>query len=424
MCDFLGEGFDQSLLDFDTTARERIPPSHIPIHPRLGEPPRPLPPSRDSAATGLVQRAAAALIHAEPVELGYVPAASSFRLRRIGYVIIGYTFFLVSLRESLRDIFRHFARSAGARRAARGVTRQSVGRQLQGGILPRRIATPAPAEDVGRIVTRASVTVVVPTKNAARTLRACLESIVRQPMRCGLVVVDCGSVDDSEAIASDFADLVLNTAPSPSLQRNVGARALPADIIGFIDADMVVGEHVVEQAIEQIAAGAGSVVVPEHSFGEAYWAKVRTFERSMYLGTLESPRFYAYDLFEALGGFDEDLIAMEETDLGLRASTRARVGRTSDVLLHDEGALTYLAACRKKAGYATGIAAFRRKHGKPSADVSPQAPVLRAPVVAPCPADPRAGRPRAEGRRSSGRGGPSPARRGLEAEAQGRCMPD
>ena len=210
---------------------------------------------------------------------------------------------------------------------------------------------------------RASVTVVVPTKNAARTLEACLDSIVRQSVSCGLVVVDCGSVDDSKAIASGFADLVLNTAPSPSLQRNVGARALSADIVGFVDADMVVGEHVVEQAIEQIAAGAGSVVVPERSFGETYWAKVRTFERSMYLGILEWPRFFSYDLFEALGGYDKDLIAMEDTDLGLRASTRASVGRTSDVFLHDEGALTFRAACRKKAGYATGVAAFRSKHG-------------------------------------------------------------
>jgi Glycosyl transferase family 2 len=182
-------------------------------------------------------------------------------------------------------------------------------------------------------------------------------------MRCGLVVVDCDSVDSSKVIASGFADLVLNAAPSPSLQRNIGARALPADVVGFVDADMVVGEHVVEQAIEHIEAGAGSVVVPERSFGESYWAKVRAFERSMYLGTLEWPRFFSYELFEALGGYDENLIAMEDTDLGLRAGTLARVGRTSDAILHDEGALSFLAACRKKARYATGIAAFRRKHG-------------------------------------------------------------
>lgn len=218
-------------------------------------------------------------------------------------------------------------------------------------------------------MTRASVTVVVPTKNAARTLRACLESIVRQSVRCVLVVVDSGSVDDTKAIASGLADLVLNTPPSPSLrrtpslQRNVGARAIPADIVGFVDADMVVGEHVVEQAIDQIAAGAGSVIVPERSFGETYWAKVRAFERSMYLGTLEWPRFFTSDLFAALSGYDEGLISMEDTDLGLRASIHARVGRTSDVFLHDEGALTFRAACRKKADYASGIAAFRRKHG-------------------------------------------------------------
>jgi glycosyltransferase involved in cell wall biosynthesis len=213
-------------------------------------------------------------------------------------------------------------------------------------------------------VNGARVTVVVPTKNAARTLHACLESIASQSVRCSLVVVDCGSHDDTTAIASRFADLVLDSIPGPSLQRNLGARALRGDIVGFVDADMIVGRYVVEQAVEQIEAGAGAVVVPERSFGEKYWARVRTFERSMYLGSLESARFFSYELFDALGGYDEGLIAMEDTDLGLRASAQARVGRTSDVFLHDEGPLTYRAACRKKAGYASGIAAFHRKHGR------------------------------------------------------------
>ena len=118
----------------------------------------------------------------------------------------------------------------------------------------------------------------------------------------------------------------------------------------------------VEQAIEQIAAGAGSVVAPERSFGEVTGRRSAPSSAPCTRGHW-SGRASSLDLFEALGGYDEDLIAMEDTDLGLRASTRARVGRTSDVLLHDEGALTYLAACRKKARYATGIAAFRRKHG-------------------------------------------------------------
>lgn len=211
----------------------------------------------------------------------------------------------------------------------------------------------------------ARVTVVVPTKNAARTLHACLESIAGQSVRCSLVVVDCGSHDNSAAIASGFADLVLDSVPNVCLQRNLGARALQGDIVGFVDADMIAGRHVVEQAVEQIEAGAGSVVVPERSFGDTYWAKVRTFERSMYLGSaIETPRFFTYALYETIGGWDEGLTSMEDTDLGLRASAQARVGRTSDVFLHDEGPLTYRAACLKKVGYASGIAAFRRKHGR------------------------------------------------------------
>lgn len=214
------------------------------------------------------------------------------------------------------------------------------------------------------MVNQLSVTVVVPTKNAARTLRACLESITSQSVRCGVVVVDCGSADDTRAIASRYADLVVDTTPNVSRQRNLGARALPADIVGFMDADMIAGPHVVEQSVEQIRAGSGSVVVPEQSFGDKYWARVRAFERFMYLGgAMEWPRFFAYGLFEAIGGYDEGLVAMEDTDLGLRTSALGTVGRTSDVFLHDEGALTYFKACRKKAGYASGIAAFRRKHG-------------------------------------------------------------
>ena len=146
MCAFLGEDFDKSLLQCNTTARKRVPSPGLWCHPRLGEPPRPLPPSGDGAATGISQRAAAALMNAELVELGYVAAGSSGRLRRMVYVVIGYTLFLVSLRRSLRELVRHFVRCAGARRATRSVTRQSAGRHNQGGTLPRHATTPGPAE--------------------------------------------------------------------------------------------------------------------------------------------------------------------------------------------------------------------------------------------------------------------------------------
>jgi hypothetical protein len=146
MCAFLGEDFDQLLLHFHAAARGRIPPSDLPIHPRLGEPPRPLPPRRQDKPPGLAQRAACTLIDAELAELGYVPAAAAGGNKRVGYAIVGYALFLLSLRSSLRDLFRYLARAAGARRIARRVMRQLAGQQFQGGTLPHRRATPGPAE--------------------------------------------------------------------------------------------------------------------------------------------------------------------------------------------------------------------------------------------------------------------------------------
>jgi hypothetical protein len=136
MCAFLGEDFDPSLLSFNSTARDRVPSANLSIHPRIGEPPRPHLPNRDSAATGRLQRTVAVLIEPELAELGYVPAASSARRQRIVYMLMGYTIFLVSLRRNLPALIRHLARSAGARRAARSATRQEAARQLQPGATP------------------------------------------------------------------------------------------------------------------------------------------------------------------------------------------------------------------------------------------------------------------------------------------------
>jgi len=56
------------------------------------------------------------------------------------------------------------------------------------------------------------VTVVVPTRNAARTLAACLESLRAQTTPCRTVVVDNGSTDATVTIAEQGADVAARTA--------------------------------------------------------------------------------------------------------------------------------------------------------------------------------------------------------------------
>ena len=214
-------------------------------------------------------------------------------------------------------------------------------------------------------VSKADVAVIVPTRNSAATLRVCLRSIREQIHSCTLVVVDNGSTDTTMAIAHEFADIVLTCGPERSAQRNAGAAATPAAIVGFIDSDMELPPTVVSEVVEAWRGGAVSVTVPERTVGEGFWAEVRAFERSFYDGSdsIEAPRFFSRDVFDSVGGFDETLTGAEDWDLGIRTRDAGRRVRTVSIILHHEGRVRYWTACRKKGYYGAGLLRFVSKYG-------------------------------------------------------------
>lgn len=210
-----------------------------------------------------------------------------------------------------------------------------------------------------------SVLVVVPTHNSARTIDACLRSLRAQSYPCRIAVVDNFSTDETPMIARLQADYFLQAGPERCRQRNIGATLAPTDIVGFVDSDMVLEQDVISQVVGAVDQGFRRVTVPERSFGEGFWANVRVAERAYYQGSpaMEAPRFFCRSVFEDAGGFDEKMDAAEDWDLDIRTRQFGPAGRTSAIILHDEGSPTYLALCRKKAAYAVGIAAFIDKHG-------------------------------------------------------------
>jgi glycosyltransferase involved in cell wall biosynthesis len=210
------------------------------------------------------------------------------------------------------------------------------------------------------------VTLVVTTKNSEATLRPCLESIRNQTMACTLVVVDNDSSDATPEIAAQFADIVLNLGPERSAQRNAGAATSNNHVVGFIDSDMVLDPTVVAEAVSAVDHGAMSVVVPETTVGEGYWARVSAFERSFYLNSpsIEAPRFFSRSAFELIGGFDEAMTGAEDWDLGLRTVELGPRVRTVATITHDEGRVRYFNSCAKKAYYAPGLMVFAKKHGR------------------------------------------------------------
>lgn len=226
-----------------------------------------------------------------------------------------------------------------------------------------------------------AVTVVVPTRNAERTIAACLQSLKAQTHPCRVVVVDNGSDDSTPVIAGAIADEVLQAGPERSAQRNRGARAFPAPVVGFIDADMMLQPDVVAEAVAALGEGAGSVIVPERTVGEGFWVGVRAFERSFYDGSdaIEAARFFRWEVFERAGGFDEDLTGPEDWDLSLSARELAPVARTVALIEHDEGSIGYIDACRKKAYYADGLRRYVAKRGLAAVQQAGRRPWMRQP---------------------------------------------
>jgi glycosyltransferase involved in cell wall biosynthesis len=209
------------------------------------------------------------------------------------------------------------------------------------------------------------VAVVVPTRNSATTLRACLESLRAQTHPCEIIVVDNKSTDETGLIAEALADQVLIRGPERSAQRNAGAALTSAPVIGFIDSDMILSPNVIAEVVVNIAAGSASVVIPERTVGEGYWAKVSAFERSFYKADdfVEAPRFFPAEVFQRAGGFDEAMTGAEDWDLGLRTATLGPRTRTNAEIVHEEGRVQFFNICMKKAYYAPGVALFVKKHG-------------------------------------------------------------
>ena len=215
--------------------------------------------------------------------------------------------------------------------------------------------------------TKPLVSVVVPTRDAGRTIGACLRSVRAQTWPAvELIVVDNDSTDGTFETAVALADLALRGGPERSAQRNLGIARASGEWVLYVDADMELAPEAVERAVrageERRAVG---VFIPEVSVGEGFWARCRALERRCLLADpfLGWPRLVRTGYLRATGGFATWLTGTEDAELHSRmVADGALVVPADTCIVHDEGRLTLLGLVGKRFYYGKGIPAYRRAH--------------------------------------------------------------
>jgi len=209
------------------------------------------------------------------------------------------------------------------------------------------------------------ISVIIPTRNSGQTIDACLKSIKKQSYKnVEIIVIDNNSSDDTKKIAKAYG-YVFDKGPERSAQRNYGAKKSKGNFLLFIDSDMILSKNVLKSCIIK-SKNVGGIIIPEKSIGIGFFAKVKAFERSFYIGNdlIEAARFFPRKTFFNFKGYDESISGGgEDWDLPLRIKKAGnKIERIKDLIIHNEGRLSLINLMKKKFYYSKTISKYIKKH--------------------------------------------------------------
>ncbi len=217
------------------------------------------------------------------------------------------------------------------------------------------------------------VSVLIPTYNSSRTIGICVDSVSAQTyMNIEIMVIDNHSSDKTAIIAENHGAKTLTIGPERSAQMNYGASLARGKYILRVDSDMILDKNLIEKCLKLCQEGAQAVVVPvlPHPNGpNNFWVSCRMLEQRMLLDDMVNvaPRFIERDVFLAVGGYDEKIVAWEDYDLHNRllASGCRMVSLQDSALWHlgEASSLSEVVVRMFSYGRTGSLGLFTKKHG-------------------------------------------------------------
>jgi GT2 family glycosyltransferase len=179
---------------------------------------------------------------------------------------------------------------------------------------------------------------VIPARNAADTLPACLEALHRQTVAAGeILVVDDASSDQTAEVAraNGASAVTLPRHIGPGAARAVGVESVRGDIIVFTDADCIAEPEFLARLVAPLRTGASATkgayttsqrgLVPrfiQQEFHERYELLTRAARPDFVDGHAVA---YRRDHMEAAGGIDDTLTLSQNVELGYRLADQGRL---------------------------------------------------------------------------------------------------
>ena len=181
------------------------------------------------------------------------------------------------------------------------------------------------------------------------------------------IVVDNYSRDKTREIAQKYGARVYLKGPERTIQVNFGVRNGKGKYVYRVDSDFVLEPSVVDEAVTKCKRQ-GYDAVAIHNTSDpsvSFWSRVRKLERDCYYDDESNiaARFLKKEVFEAVGGFDEALIASEDYDLHNKLlESGFKVGRIKAQEIHIGEPKTLREIARKHYYYGKTIANYVKKN--------------------------------------------------------------
>lgn len=199
------------------------------------------------------------------------------------------------------------------------------------------------------------ISVIIPTYNRAHTLPRAIDSVLAQDYPFfDLWVVDDGSVDETHKILEAYAkeqkvNIIMTENSGVSAARNLGVQSSKGEWVSFLDSDDEWLAHKLSAQVALLKENPSLKLI----HGEEIWIRKgkRVNQRKIhqksggdiFLRSLDlclispSAVLLSRELFNQMGGFDEEFVVCEDYDLWLKITSLYPVGFVTDPILKKYG---------------------------------------------------------------------------------------